>query len=52
MFVIKVFIGTLTTREHLQFQATLRMDQKISLKERMKTVEKIIDEVVSISNLV
>ncbi|OXA64289.1 Protein white [Folsomia candida] len=37
-----IFIGTLTPREHLQFQATLRMDQAIPYKKRMERVEEVI----------
>lgn len=40
-----IFIGTLTPREHLKFQALLRMDKKFSYKERMARVEEVIYEV-------
>ncbi|CAL8101454.1 unnamed protein product [Orchesella dallaii] len=39
-----IFIGTLTPREHLRFQALLRMDKEFSYKERMKKVEEVIKE--------
>ncbi|CAL8086730.1 unnamed protein product [Orchesella dallaii] len=39
-----VFFGTLTPREHLKFQALLRMDRGISYKERMRKVDEVIAE--------
>ncbi|ODM89457.1 Protein white, partial [Orchesella cincta] len=39
-----VFFGTLSPREHLKFQALLRMDKDISYKERMRRVEEVIKE--------
>ncbi|XP_031332548.1 protein white-like [Photinus pyralis] len=37
-----LFIGTLSVKEHLIFQALLRMDRKIPNKERMKRVDEVI----------
>ncbi|KAK2704584.1 hypothetical protein QYM36_016846 [Artemia franciscana] len=42
---VDLFIGTLTVREHLRFQAKLRMDKGIPFKERMNRVEEVIQEV-------
>ena len=39
-----LFIGTLTVREHLMFQALLRMDRHIPKDERVRRVEKTITE--------
>ncbi|ODM98292.1 Protein white [Orchesella cincta] len=39
-----IFIGTLTPREHLRFQALLRMDKEFSYKERMRKVDEVIKE--------
>nr|CAD7462589.1 unnamed protein product [Timema tahoe] len=39
-----LFIGTLTVREHLVFQALVRMDRHIPYKQRMKRVEQVIAE--------
>ncbi|XP_046846390.1 protein white-like isoform X2 [Xenia sp. Carnegie-2017] len=39
-----LFIGTLTVREHLMFQALLRMDKNIPQSERVRRVEKAITE--------
>ncbi|XP_054724470.1 protein white-like [Uloborus diversus] len=39
-----LFIGTLTVREHLVFQALLRMDQHLNYHERMKRVGEAILE--------
>ncbi|XP_028399573.1 protein white-like isoform X2 [Dendronephthya gigantea] len=39
-----LFIGTLTVREHLMFQALLRMDRYIPEDERVRRVEKAITE--------
>ncbi|KAK2701231.1 protein white-like isoform X2 [Artemia franciscana] len=41
---VDLFIGTLTVREHLRFQAKLRMDKGIPFKERMNRVEEVIQE--------
>ena len=40
-----LFIGTLTVREHLTFQALVRMDRDIPDKTRMVKVNEIIQEV-------
>lgn len=37
-----MFIGTLTVREHLQFQARVRMDRHFNAKERMDRVQEVI----------
>ncbi|XP_013386693.1 protein white-like [Lingula anatina] len=39
-----LFIGVLTVREHLQFQAQLRMDREVPFEERMDRVEEVIEE--------
>lgn len=39
-----LFIGTLTVREHLVFQAQVRMDQSLSKKARMSRVEQVLVE--------
>ncbi|XP_020900669.1 protein white isoform X3 [Exaiptasia diaphana] len=39
-----LFIGTLTVREHLTFQALLRMDKHVSKKERLDKVEQALHE--------
>ncbi|XP_070548164.1 protein white-like [Ptychodera flava] len=39
-----MFLSTLTVREHLQFQAMLRMDREITGKERHERVEEVIGE--------
>ncbi|XP_070547937.1 protein white-like [Ptychodera flava] len=39
-----LFLSTLTVREHLQFQAMLRMDREITGKERLERVEEVIGE--------
>ncbi|XP_048586786.1 protein white isoform X3 [Nematostella vectensis] len=39
-----LFIGTLTVREHLKFQALLRIDKHIPDRERMEKVEEVISE--------
>lgn len=41
-FQVDLFIPTITVREQLQFHASLRMDAKISLKERYERVEEVI----------
>ena len=40
-----LFIGSLTVKEHLTFQALVRMDKDIPYKERMKRVETVAKEV-------
>ena len=40
-----LFIGTLTVREHLTFQALVRMDSDVPEKVRYSKVEDIIQEV-------
>ena len=40
-----LFIGTLTVREHLTFQARVRMDSHIPEKTRLEKVDEIIHEV-------
>ena len=45
-----IFIGTLTVKEHLTFQALVRMDKDIPKKQRYHKVDEIIQE-VSISNI-
>ena len=40
-----LFIGTLTVREHLVFQAMVRMHQHIPYEQRMQRVEEVIIEV-------
>ncbi|CAG0879453.1 unnamed protein product [Darwinula stevensoni] len=42
-----LFIGTLTVREHLRFQALLRMDKEIKYQQRMERVEQLIQEVLT-----
>ncbi|PAA52991.1 hypothetical protein BOX15_Mlig012313g4 [Macrostomum lignano] len=39
-----MFIGTLKVREHLWFQALLRMESKMSLQDRRQRVEEVLDE--------
>ncbi|XP_054719148.1 protein white-like [Uloborus diversus] len=39
-----LFVGTLTVREHLVFQALLRMDKHLTYQERMKRVGEVILE--------
>nr|BBC77943.1 ABC transporter White [Thermobia domestica] len=39
-----IFIGTLTVKEHLVFQALVRMDRHIPYLQRMKRVEEVISE--------
>lgn len=39
-----LFIGTLTVREQLQFRALLRMDKRVSTKDRLARVESVIHE--------
>ncbi|XP_070547905.1 protein white-like [Ptychodera flava] len=39
-----MFLSTLTVREHLQFQAKLRMDREITRKRRFERVEEVIGE--------
>ena len=40
-----LFIGSLTVREHLIFQALLRMDKHINYGERIHRVKEVINEV-------
>lgn len=40
-----LFIGTLTVREHLVFQALVRMDRHIPYSRRMRRVDEVISEV-------
>jgi len=40
-----LFIGTLTVREHLIFQALVRMDRHIPYRQRMARVSQVISEV-------
>jgi len=39
-----LFIGTLTVREHLNFQAAVRMDRHVPHEERMQRVEEVMRE--------
>ena len=39
-----LFIGTLTVREHLNFQAAVRMDKHLSHSQRMERVEEVMQE--------
>ncbi|XP_059079534.1 protein white-like [Tigriopus californicus] len=39
-----LFIGTLTPREHLEFQALVRMDREIPYKARMARVDNVLHE--------
>ena len=40
-----LFVGTLTVREHIRFQALLRMDKHLSYAERMIRVDEVIQQV-------
>ena len=40
-----LFIGTLTVKEHLVFQAKVRMDSDIPFSKRMERVETVMVEV-------
>lgn len=40
-----LFVGTLTVKEHLMFQAAVRMDRQIPRNQRIKRVNEVIDEV-------
>lgn len=40
-----LFIGTLTVREHLIFQALVRMHRHLTYRQRMDRVEEVIQEV-------
>ncbi len=40
-----LFIGSLTVREHLIFQALVRMERHLTYKQRMARVENVIQEV-------
>ena len=41
-----LFIGSLTVREHLTFQACVRMDRNIPYKQRIERVETVAKEVI------
>lgn len=41
-----LFVGALTVKEHLMFQAAVRMDRQIPCNQRIKRVNEVIDEVV------
>lgn len=41
-----LFIGTLTVKEHLLFQAMVRMDKHISFEQRKQRVNEVINEVI------
>lgn len=41
-----LFIGTLTVREHLIFQALVKMDRDIPYHQRMQRVNEVISEVI------
>ena len=40
-----LFVGTLTVKEHLLFQAMVRMDRHIPYRQRLKRVNEVISEV-------
>jgi ABC-type multidrug transport system ATPase subunit len=40
-----LFIGTLTVKEHLKFQAMLRMEENTPVKSRLDRVEEILNDV-------
>ena len=40
-----LFIGTLTVREHLIFQARVRMDRQIPYEQRLQRVDQVLHEV-------
>lgn len=40
-----LFVGTLTVKEHLLFQAMVRMDRNIPYRQRLKRVNEVISEV-------
>ena len=42
-----LFIGTLTVREHLVFQARVRMDKEIPYQARIQRIDQVIREVFS-----
>lgn len=42
-----LFVGTLTVKEHLLFQAMLRMDRRIPMEQRIDRVNRVISEVRS-----
>lgn len=44
-----LFIGCLTVKEHLRFQALVRMDKHIAYHQRMNRVEEVISEVCNIT---
>ena len=43
-----LFIGTLKVREHLEFQAALRMDRSYTKEEKFQRVEEILNSVIYI----
>lgn len=43
-----LFIGSLTVRENLTFQAMLRMDKKYSTEERLHRVEEVLQDVIRV----
>lgn len=40
-----LFYGTLTVKEHLKFQAMLRMEKGFSKRERMERIEQVMNDV-------
>lgn len=40
-----LFVGTLTVKEHLLFQAMVRMDRRIPMEQRFDRVQQVINEV-------
>ena len=40
-----LFVGTLTVKEHLLFQAMVRMDRRIPMEQRFDRVYRVINEV-------
>lgn len=40
-----LFVGTLTVKEHLSFQAMVRMDRRIPMEQRFDRVYRVINEV-------
>lgn len=40
-----LFVGTLTVKEHLLFQAMVRMDRRIPMEQRFDRVHRVINEV-------
>jgi ATP-binding cassette, subfamily G (WHITE), eye pigment precursor transporter len=43
-----LFYGTLTVKEHLKFQAMLRMDKEFTKRDRMQRIEQVMNDVRSI----